>query len=50
MFSPAITDGSIGDMLYFHSYKRSGLVLDLVQDIRAVNDQATGLGSSRKRA
>lgn len=40
IFSPAITDGSIGDMLYFHSYKRPGLVLDLVADIRAVNDQA----------
>ncbi|CAJ1442300.1 unnamed protein product [Effrenium voratum] len=40
IFCPAITDGSIGDMLYFHSYKRSGLVLDLVQDIRGVNDQA----------
>lgn len=40
IFSPAITDGSIGDMLYFHSYKREGFVLDLVGDIRAVNDQA----------
>mmetsp|Transcript_109202 Transcript_109202/g.308922 ORF Transcript_109202/g.308922 Transcript_109202/m.308922 type:complete len:390 (+) Transcript_109202:101-1270(+) len=40
VFSPAITDGSIGDMLYFHSYKRPGLVLDLVADIRAVNDEA----------
>jgi deoxyhypusine synthase len=40
IFSPAITDGSIGDMLYFHSYKRPGLVLDLVGDIRAVNDEA----------
>lgn len=40
IFSPAITDGSIGDMLYFHSYKREGFVLDLVADIRAVNDQA----------
>lgn len=40
VFSPAITDGSIGDMLYFHSYKRPGLILDLVSDIRAVNDQA----------
>mmetsp|Transcript_127444 Transcript_127444/g.318198 ORF Transcript_127444/g.318198 Transcript_127444/m.318198 type:complete len:408 (-) Transcript_127444:72-1295(-) len=40
IFSPAITDGSIGDMLYFHSYKREGLILDLVADIRAVNDQA----------
>lgn len=40
IFSPALTDGSIGDMLYFHSYKRPGLVLDLVSDIRAVNDEA----------
>jgi len=40
IFSPAITDGSIGDMLYFHSYKRPGLVVDIVGDIRAVNDQA----------
>lgn len=23
---PAITDGSIGDMLYFHNYKRPGVV------------------------
>lgn len=40
VFSPAITDGSIGDMLYFHSYKRPGFVLDIVSDIRGVNDQA----------
>ena len=31
VFSPALTDGSIGDMLYFHSYKNPGLVLDIVQ-------------------
>lgn len=41
VFSPAITDGSIGDMLYFHSYKRPGFILDLVSDIRSVNDEAT---------
>mmetsp|Transcript_48476 Transcript_48476/g.113461 ORF Transcript_48476/g.113461 Transcript_48476/m.113461 type:complete len:393 (-) Transcript_48476:41-1219(-) len=40
LFCPAITDGSIGDMLYFHSYKRPGFIVDVVQDIRAVNDQA----------
>jgi len=40
VFSPAITDGSLGDMLYFHSYKRPGLIVDIVSDIRAVNDQA----------
>ena len=28
---PALTDGSIGDMLFFHSYKNPGLVLDIIQ-------------------
>lgn len=40
VYSPAITDGSIGDMLYFHSYKNPGLVIDLVEDIRAMNSEA----------
>ncbi|XP_043940660.1 deoxyhypusine synthase [Protopterus annectens] len=40
VFSPAITDGSLGDMIYFHSYKKPGLVLDIVEDIRLVNCQA----------
>ena len=31
VYCPAITDGSLGDMIYFHSYKNPGLVLDLVQ-------------------
>eukprot|EP00906_Rhabdomonas_costata_P031974 RCo045090 len=40
VFCPAITDGSIGDMLYQHSFKRPGLVVDLVEDIRAINNEA----------
>jgi deoxyhypusine synthase len=35
-----ITDGSIGDMLYFFNYRREEFVLDLVQDIRGINDLA----------
>ena len=31
VFSPALTDGSIGDMLFFHSYRNPGLVLDIIQ-------------------
>lgn len=27
-------------MLFFHSYKSPGLVVDVVQDIRAINDSA----------
>lgn len=40
VFSPALTDGSLGDMLYFHSYKNPGLILDIVEDIRRINTQA----------
>lgn len=40
IFCPALTDGSVGDMLYFHSYKRNGFVLDINQDIRRINDLA----------
>eukprot|EP00887_Chlorella_sp_A99_P001468 scaffold8.g1468.t1 len=40
IFCPALTDGSLGDMLYFHTYKSPGLMLDIVQDIRLMNDQA----------
>ncbi|PWN49262.1 putative deoxyhypusine synthase [Violaceomyces palustris] len=38
VFCPALTDGSLGDMLYFHSYKNPGLTIDLVKDIRRLND------------
>ena len=40
VFCPAITDGSIGDMIYFHSFKRPGLVVDIAQDIRRLNNMA----------
>lgn len=40
VFCPALTDGSVGDMLFFHSYKRPGFVLDIAQDIRRINDLA----------
>ena len=33
-----MTDGSLGDMLYFHSYKNPGFIIDIVGDIRRLND------------
>lgn len=39
-FCPALTDGSLGDMMYFFSYKRPEFVVDLVGDIRRLNDEA----------
>ena len=40
VFCPAITDGSIGDMVYFHDYKRPGFTIDIARDIRKLNDLA----------
>lgn len=40
VYCPAFTDGSIGDMLYFRSFKKPGLRIDLVEDIRGVNNSA----------
>jgi len=33
-----LTDGSLGDMIYFHSFRNPGLIIDIVQDIRRLND------------
>lgn len=42
VFCPGLTDGSIGDMMYFHSFSVSPpLICDIARDIRKINDQAT---------
>ena len=38
VYCPGITDGAIGDMLYFHLWKRAGFVLDVARDVRRIND------------
>lgn len=40
IFCPALTDGSMGDMIYFHSFRNPGLIIDIAQDIRRVNTMA----------
>jgi deoxyhypusine synthase len=39
VFCPALTDGSLGDMLYFHTFKSSPnqLRVDIVEDLRKIN-------------
>ena len=39
VFCPALTDGSLGDMLYFHSYRSSPkrLRIDIIDDVRRIN-------------
>lgn len=50
IFCPAITDGSLGDMLHFHTFQSPGLVLDLVSDIRRINTLAHNTESSKTGA
>ncbi|KAI0994265.1 Deoxyhypusine synthase [Podosphaera aphanis] len=42
VFCPALTDGSLGDMLYFHTFRASPMKLqiDIVEDIRTINTLA----------
>ena len=40
IFCPALTDGSLGDMLFFHTYKNPGLVLDIIQVLLLQQAQA----------
>jgi len=40
VFSPAITDGSIGDNIYFHSFRNPGLRIDIAEDIFRINNLA----------
>nr|XP_022908311.1 probable deoxyhypusine synthase [Onthophagus taurus] len=37
VFSPALTDGSLGDMMFFHSFKNPGLIVDILSDLRRLN-------------
>ena len=41
VYCPAFTDGALGDVIYFNTWKESGFIIDLVQDIKLIND--TGL-------
>ena len=38
VFCPAITDGSMGDMIYFFSYKNPNFKIDIAADMRKLND------------
>ena len=37
VYCPSLTDGSVGDMIFFHSYKREGFILDIAKgELRCV--------------
>jgi len=37
VFCPALTDGSLGDMIFFNNYKNPGLTIDIVRDLAKIN-------------
>ncbi len=37
VFCPALTDGSIGDMIFFNNYKNPGLTIDILRDLVKIN-------------
>ncbi|VVB69725.1 putative deoxyhypusine synthase [uncultured archaeon] len=38
VFCPAITDGSMGDMIYFYKYQQSKFKIDITDDIKKLHD------------
>jgi len=38
VFCPALTDGSIGDMIYFFKFKNPDFMIDIVEDMKKLND------------
>jgi len=43
IFCPAITDGAIGDNIYFFKHNHQDFVLDIAEDMREFNDLTIGL-------
>jgi len=46
IFCPAITDGALGDNIYFFKFKRGDFILDIAQDTKEMNDLTVGLKKS----
>ncbi len=46
IFCPALTDGALGDNVYFFSFKHEDFVLDVVADTRELNNTTIGLKRS----
>jgi len=40
VFCPAFTDGALGDVMYFDSYREQGFICDINRDLRKLNEKA----------
>lgn len=50
VFSPAFTDGSMGDMIYFYNFSQKGLVVDPIGDVVRLRALAAKEGEGRNAA
>lgn len=46
VYCPAITDGALGDNVYFFKFRQEDFVLDIAQDVKEFNDTTIGLKKS----
>lgn len=46
IFCPAITDGALGDNVYFFKFKHPDFKIDVTDDIKEINDSTIGLKKS----
>ncbi|MEK6888940.1 MAG: deoxyhypusine synthase [Nanoarchaeota archaeon] len=46
IYCPALQDGALGDNIYFSQFKHSDFKIDIVEDIRRLNDSTIGLKKS----
>lgn len=46
IFCPALTDGSMGDMIYFYNFSRKGLVIDPIRDVVKLRGMVSAVGNA----
>lgn len=46
IYCPALSDGALGDNVYFFSFKHEGFVIDIVEDTKRLNNTTIGLKKS----
>ena len=46
IYCPCITDGALGDNIYFFSFKHQDFIIDIVKDTKQLNDSTIGLKKS----
>jgi deoxyhypusine synthase len=46
VYCPVLSDGALGDNIYFFSFKREDFAIDIVQDTRMINNRTIGLKKS----